>query len=227
MKTDENVMSERDIENAFENACYGELIEHAEAFKETDALEEILQLMAPSHVRKISRNSTKKLSELVGVVTSAAFDDIRNAEKSSSVPDPIMYNGEVKKILASSFDWLDDRVNRFEEKLASFSGRLRQWKDEIGDEPFAAGVVVGTIAGIFAGPLGALAGGFVGSMFSDDSVKDEFEREFRFLLQDYADLVEEIRETLNDNLRLSVNCMEKYIKKIEAVNHEPINLLPG
>lgn len=94
--------SREEIEVAFQQACYSGLLEHAEVFKAAAELGEILQLMAPYHVRKISRISTKNLCNLIGLITSAAYEDLSETGKKSDLPDPLIYNSEVKNILRSS-----------------------------------------------------------------------------------------------------------------------------
>lgn len=210
-------LNEEDIKNGLLQACYGDLLEHSEKFKKADEISEILQLMAPYHVRRITRASTKNMCEFVGVITSAKHDEFPVLNDPLDSLDPLIYNHETKKILNASFDWLDNRINNFEGKLNRFSSKLRQWQNEIGDEPINTGIILGTILGSVAGPLGAAAGGFFGSLFSDDSAKDEFQRDFQFLLQDYADLIEEVHETLSSNLQLSINAIDNYIQKTERL----------
>jgi hypothetical protein len=221
--SDNNVEIEKtDVEKTveyFQLACYGELAQYLQVLSNCQELNDVLNLMNTHEIRRIIKNSIKNQVQLISILYESLTEETRIDKNSSSIfnTELIKTRKEAEELLNANFVWLDKRLPSIDSKILHFRTALREWLKTSQDESYESSLLWGTLGAMFIGPIGGLVGAMFGESINSGPAGSEFEREYNNLIVDYNHLLNEVKESLDECLNLSLELFIQVSQNSQAI----------
>jgi hypothetical protein len=214
-----------EVVNYFELACYQDLSLYIQQCSQVEELNDILNLINTHEIRRIVKNSIKNQVKLISLQYEYLAKEVQANNSSPSIfnTELIKTRKEAEELLSSNFNWLDKRLASVDNKIAHFRTALREWIETYQNESYESSLVWGFLGGIVLGPIGSFAGAVIGGAMNSGPAGTEFEREYNNLIVDYNHLLNEVKESLDDSLELSLELFGQVNQKFQASNSNQLS----
>lgn len=203
----------------FQLACYGEFAQYLQILSNCQELNDVLNLMNTHEIRRIVKNSTKNQVQLISILYESLEEETRINKNSSSIfnTELIKTRKEAEELLNANFVWLDKRLSSIDAKMVHFRTALREWLKTSQDESYENSLLWSALGTMFIGPIAGLVAGVVAGSINSGPAGSEFEREYNSLLLDYNHLLNEVKESLDECLNLSLELFIQVSQNFQAI----------
>lgn len=203
----------------FQLACYGEFAQYLQSLSNCQELNDILNLINTHEVRRIVKNSIIIQAKLISILHESLTEEIQTDKNPSSIfnTELIKTRKEAEELLNANFAWLDQRLSSIDAKMVHFRAALREWLETSQNESYESTLLWTTLGSLFAGPIAGFIAGAVAGSIKSGPAGTEFEREYNNLIVDYNHLLNEVKESLDECLNLSLELFIQVSQRFQAI----------
>jgi hypothetical protein len=202
-------------------ACYGEIGPHLDAYQKAEDPAQILAMMEPHHYRRFAENALQSLAgltyELMGHIYEGQTEaGGRDHPEVKDLRPHFSFQGEIRSRLGNCGGAFVNALSYFEQLLMGFRQKQQAAGSRAEGQGAGWGFLGGFVGGMLLGPLGGIAAAYGAGYFGGGLIDKELQRDAEQLNQAFTAMLGEYDNLMNELRGVCGQMIDAYHHSVES-----------